>query len=810
MRADLSGDPSFLELLGRVRKTVLGAQANQDLPFERLVDALHVPRSLSHTPLYQVMLTLEEEEPDLCRLHGLDVRRMKTSTYTSAFDLTLELVAMKDGSLEAVFEYSTDLFAGETIVRMAGHFKELLGQVVLNPDARVSELPMLSQSERRQLLLDWNDTAASDPRESGLHELFEAQARLTPDAAALICEGTPYSYRVLNKRANQLAHYLRRQGIATESRVALCMERSLEMVTAMLGTLKAGAAYVPMDPLYPRERLNFMIQDSGAQLLLTQRRFVEHVHRPAVPTIALDETWSALAAMPDINGLWPTIPENLAYVLYTSGTTGEPKGIEISHGALINHSIAMSKHYGLRSADRVLQFASISFDVAAEECFPTWRAGATVVLRPNEPVPEFADFQRFVEDHKLTVLNLPTPYWAEWIGEIEQHGTAIPHSIRLVIVGSEKALPDSLIRWQRLASDRVAWCNSYGPTEATITASFFVPEGQTNWTSASTVPIGRPIANVQLYVLDQAMQPAPIGVAGELYIGGMGLARGYHLQPSRTADAFIPHCFADEPGARLYRTGDKVRRRADGNLEFLGRYDDQIKIRGFRIEPAEIECRLKQHPSVKEARVLQELPNQPDAPRDATAQPRLVGYVVLHAGATVTAQELRHFLVDRLPAYMIPGAWVILDAFPLTSRGKVDRQALRTLSAGIQKTESVVAPLQTDTERAIVEIWKNVLGLQDVGRHDNFFDLGGHSLLLGKVLAQVRSLSSRPLVMMDLFQYPTVQMLAAYVSGEGSSMKDRDSSSPVEQAQRARERRAAGTQRLKRQREQRRTTTREL
>ena len=614
LRADLSGNPSFLELLLRVRKTVLGAQANQDLPFERLVDALHVSRSLSHTPLYQVMLILEDDQLDLCRLEGLAVSRMKTSTQTSVFDLTLELVAMKDGTLEAMFEYSTDLFSGDTIARMAGHFQELLRQIVLNPESPVSELAMLSKDERRQLLLDWNDTAASYPRECCLHHLFEEQARLTPDAVAMVWNGTSYSYQFLNERANQLARYLRSQGVAMESRVVLCMERSLEMVTALLGILKAGAAYVPMDPLYPRERLGFMIQDSGAQLLLTQQRFIENFQRPTVPTIALDEVWPTVTALPGIDCPWRIVPENMAYVLYTSGTTGEPKGIEISHRALINHSTAMARHYGLRPTDRVLQFASISFDVAAEECFPTWAYGATVVLRSNEPVPAFSDFRQFIDDHRLTVLNLPTPYWAEWVDAIEQSGTPLPLSIRLVIVGSEKALPDSLVRWQRVAGDRIAWCNSYGPTETTVTASYFMPDRQKDWISASTVPIGQPIANVQFYVLDPAFQPVPIGVPGELYIGGAGLARAYHCQPARTAEKFIPDCFSRESGQRLYRTGDKVRRLADGNVEFLGRYDDQMKIRGFRVEPAEIEFWLKQHPAVKDARILQESSDQPDWP----------------------------------------------------------------------------------------------------------------------------------------------------------------------------------------------------
>lgn len=809
LRADLSGDVAFLELLGRVRKTVLGAQANQDLPFERLVDALHVPRSLSHTPLYQVMLTLEEDQPDLCRLDGLDVRRMKTSTPTSAFDLSLELLAMKDGALEVVFEYSTDLFDGETIARMAGHFQELMRQIAWNPQARVSELNMLGRDERRHLLEDCNNTAAFYSRDSSLHQLFEEQAKQTPDAVAMVWNGSSYSYRFINERANQLARYLKSQGIVMESRVALCMERSLEMVAGLLGILKAGAAYVPMDPLYPHERLGFMIRDSGAQLLLTHKRFVDNFPSQTVPIIALDEAWPNVTVLPAADCPWRVAPENLAYVLYTSGTTGEPKGIEISHRALVNHSTAMARQYGLRPADRVLQFASISFDVAAEECFPTWAAGATVVVRPNEPVPAFSDFQQFIEDHGLTVLNLPTPYWAEWIDAIEQSGTALPHSIRLVIVGSEKALPESLVRWQRLAGDRIAWCNSYGPTETTITASCFVPEGQQDWISASTVPIGRPIANVQLYVLDPALQPVPIGVAGELYIGGEGLARGYHRRPALTAERFIPDCFSRERGGRLYRTGDRVRRLADGNVEFLGRYDDQIKVRGFRVEPAEIEFWLKQHQAVKEALILQGLNSQPGSPAgERMGGLQLVGYVVPRTEGAVTAQELRSFLTERLPGYMIPAAWILLEALPLTSRGKVDRQALRSLAGRIQRAEPESAPLKTDTERAIAEIWKGVLGLQAVGRHDNFFDLGGHSLLLGKVLAQVRLLSQRPLGMVDLFQYPTVQTLAAYVGGEGPFMGNGGSDAQAGQTQQAEERRLAGSQRLKRQREQRRTITR--
>ncbi|NGZ59808.1 MAG: non-ribosomal peptide synthetase, partial [Nitrospira sp. LK265] len=768
LRVDLSGNPSFLELLTQVRKTVLQAQANQDFPFERLVEALHVPRSLSHTPLHQVMLSLEEDQPELCSLDGLDVHRMKTSTQTSAFDLTLELVAMRDGSLEAVFEYSTDLFAGETIARMAGHFQELVRQIVLNPEARLNDLGMMSQEESRHVLEECNTTAAFYPPDSCLHHLFEEQARLFPDAVALVWNGASYSYRCLNERANQVAGYLRLQGVVTESPVAICMERSLEMVVALVGVLKAGAAYVPMDPLYPRERLGFMIEDSGAHLVLTQQQFVEKFQNWTVPIIALDEVWPAVAALPDIDGPSRIVPENLAYILYTSGTTGEPKGIAISHRALVNHSTAMARHYGLQPTDRVLQFASLSFDVAAEECFPTWAAGATVILRPNEPVPAFSDFRQFIEDHGLTVLNLPTPYWAEWLDALEQTDTALPHSIRLVIVGSEKARPESLVRWQRLAGDRIAWCNSYGPTEATITASYFMPERQKGWMSASTVPIGRPIANVQLYVLTPSLQPAPIGVPGELYIGGAGLARGYHRQPARTAEQFVPHWFSREPGARLYRTGDKVRRLADGKLEFLGRYDDQIKVRGFRVEPAEIEFWVKHHPVVKDALVLQGLSDQVGASvggRPGEAQ--LIGYVVPKPKAVVTAQELRSFLAERLPRYMIPPAWVFLEAFPVTSRGKVDRHALRNVAGRMQNAEPRSAPPETDTERAIAEIWQAVLGLQAVGRHDNFFELGGDSIVSLQVIARAKQvgllLSPR-----QIFQQQTVAELAAIAGREAA------------------------------------------
>jgi len=802
LRADLSGDPPFIELLERVRKAVLGAQAHQDIPFERLVEVLEVPRSLSHTPIYQVMMVLEDNPPDLCRLDGCDVRRIATSTGTSAFDLTLEMVAQPDGSLAATFEYSTDLFAGETVARMAVHFEELLRQIVRNPSARLSELTPLSSGERANVLVECNRTAAAYPSALCLHQMFEAQTRRTPDAIALVADGgRSYSYATINERADRLAAYLRWRGIETESKVGLCMERSLEMAVGLLGVLKAGAAYVPMDPSYPAERLDFMIQDSGAKLLLTQGCNRSVSPGREVPVFALDDEWPAVAAAPVIDEPARVAPDNLAYLLYTSGTTGRPKGTAISHRSLVNHSAAMVTHYGIVPEDRVLQFASISFDVAAEECFPSWAAGAAVVLRPNEPVTAFSDLHQFVQAHGLTLLNLPTPYWADWTEVMEQSGSTLPPSVRLVVVGSEKAAPDSLVRWQQLIGDRVVWCNSYGPTEATITASYYVPGRDRSWASLSAVPIGRPIANAQLYVLDSCMQPVPSGIAGELYIGGVGLARGYHGQPELTADRFVPHAFSDKPGERLYRTGDRVRRRRDGTLEFLGRSDDQVKIRGFRVEPAEIEQRARQHDDLKDVRVF--LESGDHGGTASSRDHRLVGYAVLRENSTLSAQQLRSFLAERLPEYMVPGVWLFLDAFPLTERGKVDREALRALVRRSQETQAATSPPETTTEQAIAEIWKDVLNVPAIGRQDNFFDLGGHSLLLAKVLINLRPLSRRSLAMLDLFRYPTVQSLADYLDKSGDAPDHPGAGDEADRTPHAKERRTAGTRRLRRQREQR-------
>lgn len=606
LRADLSGDPTFHEFLAQVRATVLGAQAHQEIPFEQLVDALQVARTLGHTPLFQVMFVLENVPDDLLSLDRLSAGRVDVNTQTSVFDLTLEMALKADGSVGAVFEYSRDLFDDETIVRMAGHFQTLIHYIALSPDLQISSLTLLTEPETRQILIECNDTQAAFPDDSCLHQLMEARAEETPEAVALLCGRRSYSYAELNRKANQLARYLRAQGVGPEVPIALCVDRSLEMVVGLWGSLKAGAAYVPIDPAYPTSRQAAILRDVQPKLVLTQQRFAGNLAGHDIPLFTLDADWPVIAEYADGNLPNLSSPDNLAYILYTSGTTGQPKGAAISHRALVNHSTAVVAQYGLSSTDRVLQFASLSFDVAAEECFPTWLAGATVVLRPNEPVPAFSDFYAFLLDQAITLLNLPTPYWAGWAEEIERTGLVIPAKVRLVVVGSEKALPESLMRWQRVAGSRIAWCNSYGPTEATITASTYVPEPGIDWTRSITVPIGRPIANVELHVLDAHLQPVPFGLPGELYIGGAGLARGYHRLPALSAEKFLPHPFSQRPGERLYRTGDRARRRQDGHIEFLGRVDEQVKIRGFRIELSDIECHARQHPAVKECRVFLE------------------------------------------------------------------------------------------------------------------------------------------------------------------------------------------------------------
>lgn len=769
IRTDLSGTPSFREILNRIREVALGAYTNQDLPFEQLVEKLQPKRNLSHTPLFQVMFQLHNTPTTTLELPGLTLSPLEFDKETAKFDLTLSMVEIKQG-LIGTLEYNTDLFNAATITQMLGHFQSLLEGIVVNPDQQISKLPILSEAERQQLLVEWNNTQADYPIKQCIHNLFEAQverASLTPDAIAVVFEDQQLTYRELNQRANQLAHHLRSLGVGPEVLVGICMERSLEMMVGLLGILKAGGAYVPLDSAYPQERLALILEDAKPLVLLTQKHLVAELPKHRAKVVCIDADWEIHTfSSAQENPISSVTAENLAYVIYTSGSTGTPKGVLITHQALVNHTIAAAKAYQLQPEDRILQFASISFDVAAEELFPSWLSGSTVVIRPNR-ILAFANFLQFLEQEKLTVLNLPTAYWHDWVSDLAQTEAPLPSTLRLVIVGTEQTLPEKLALWEKLVGDlyhklpgghlRIRWLNAYGPTEATIGATIYEPLEPTTCQenqSIYRVPVGRPIANTQIYLLDKHLNPTPSGVPGELYISGVGIARGYLNRPELTAEKFIPNPFNDKSGTHLYKTGDLARYLPNGDIELLGRIDHQVKIRGFRIELGEIESKLKQHAKVREAVVVDR--------EDEEGDKRLVAYVSPHFEQTLTLTELRSFLQEKLPQYMVPSAFIVLPALPLLSNGKLDRHSLPAPETLRPEIEVAYVMPQTEVEQKIATVWQNALNIENIGIHDNFFELGGHSLLMVKVHTQLREISKTDLLLLDLFRYPTISSLAEF------------------------------------------------
>ncbi|HWQ32046.1 MAG TPA: amino acid adenylation domain-containing protein [Blastocatellia bacterium] len=764
LRTDLSGEPNFKELLRRVRETALGAYAHQDLPFEKLVDALQPERNLSYTPLFQVMFALQNLPMTAQSLPGLKLEMMEAEAPVAKFDLSLTMIESGE-RLTGEFEYNTDLFDAATIERLTAHFQTLLEAIVTNPEQSVARLPMLTADESRRILSEWNQTSAQTLPEQCVHQLFAAQAARTPDATAVICGNERLSYRELDERSTKLARHLKTLGVGPDVLVGLFIERSLALPVALLGILRAGGAYLPLDPAYPADRLAFMLKDSGIAVLLTQQHLKARLANvnSEIHLVCLDADWpliEAASAQPLPN---EATPENLAYVIYTSGSTGQPKGVMIEHRSLLNHNLAMIGSYGLQASDRVLQFASISFDVAAEEIFPAWLAGATVVLRPDGMMTG-SDLQQMIEREELTVINLPAPYWHEWVSELAATKAAPPASLRLVVTGSDRVSAERYAVWKRLAGSRVAWMNAYGPTEATITATLYAPDEHLR--PGAEIPIGKPVANTQLYILDKHQQPVPVGVPGELCLGGAGRARGYLNRPELTAEKFIEWSVVSgngqrttDSGQRLYRTGDLARWLADGNVEFLGRVDEQVKIRGFRIEPGEIEAALGEHPAVREAVVI--------AREDTPGYKRLAAYVVPHNDAVISVDELREHLRRTLPDYMIPAVFVTLAALPLTASGKVDRRALPVPEIEQQALTADEAP-RTEAEEKLLEIWQQVLGRRQFSIHDNFFAVGGDSILSIQVIARAGQ-AGLHLSPKHFFQNPTIAGLAA-VAGTAASV----------------------------------------
>jgi amino acid adenylation domain-containing protein len=740
LRADVAGDPTFRELLARVRADALGAFEHQELPLDRLVEALHPGRDLSRTPLFQVMFVFQNfVAPDLQR-SDLRLLPLESNAGNGAakFDLTL---AMADDGPEMVgsFEYDADLFDETTIVGLADRFLRLLAAATDDPSACVSDLPLLSPRERDQVVSEWNATEVDYPRSARVHQLFSEQAFRQPAAIALAWEGGSLTYRALDHRANQLAHRLTALGVGPGVLVAIAVERSPETAVALLGVLKAGGAFVPLDPSYPTERLAFMLDDARPPVLLTQSRLRDRLPATSAVVIELDAT-DALDSWPEDDPSIAVAVDDAAYVIYTSGSTGIPRGAVVSYGGLANHAQAAADLFGLAPRDRVLQFASLSFDIAIEELFPAWSRGATVVLRGGDEVLDPVRFTQHVAEHSISVLDLPTAYWHAWVHDLKTRGGTLPPSLRLVVVGGERAQASVFAMWRSLGGDGVRWINTYGPTETTVIATSHEPDGAVG----HEIPIGRPIANATTYVLDDHLRPLPVGVAGELFIGGMGVGLGYWNRPELTAERFLPDPFASRAGSRMFKTGDRVRWRTDGQLEFLGRRDEQVKIRGYRVEPGEIEAALLALPGVDATAVIAAVGPEGEA--------RLHAYFV---GAP-DAETLRRALRGTLPAPMIPATFTRLSALPMTPTGKTDRRALPAPATSASLPIASAAP-RDPIEARLANVWEEVLGIRPVGVTDSFFDLGGHSLLAIRLLARVEEAFGRRLPLPSLFLGPTVE-----------------------------------------------------
>jgi amino acid adenylation domain-containing protein len=747
LRTDLAGNPTFTELLARVRENALDAYTHQDLPFEKLVEELAPSRDLSRNPLFQVMFVLQNAPGAGLSLPEVQASRVRLAGQGAKFDLTLSVNETATG-LRGSWEYSSDLFDTVTIERMAGHFKTLLEGIVAHGQQRIGQLPLLSPAERDQLLVQWNDTAADYPQDRCLQQLFEEQAARTPEAVAVVFEAQRLTYAQLNERANQLAHHLVSLGVGPEVLVGICLERSLELVVGLLGILKAGGAYVPLDPAYPRERLAFMLQDTAAPVLLTQEGLLGQLPKYEGRTLCLDRDWPAMAKHPVDNPIVRTTSESLVYVLYTSGSTGKPKGVMIEHRSLVNFLHWLQHTFPISSADRVLQITPTSFDISVVELFwPLLAAAAMDIARPgahrvgNELI-------ELIEQRETTILQVVPSILST---ATEEQGLTKLKSLRRVFTAGE-ALGSELM--QRFYSQSAAeLIDAYGPTETTVYSTFWRCQRDR---AGAVVPIGRPIANTQIYILNEQREPVPVGVPGELYIGGTGLARGYLNRPELTAEKFVPDPLSARSGARLYRTGDLARYLPDGKIEFLGRIDHQVKLRGLRIELGEIEAVLAEHPAVRHAVVLV----REDAPGDK----RLVAYMVQTDPSADCAEALRAFLRERLPDYMVPSAYVLLDRLPLTPNGKLDRKALPAPESGTGKILGDQDQPATRLELELVHIWQRLFNRQGIGRFDNFFDLGGHSLLAVRLVAEIEKLLGHKLPIITLFHSPTIELLARRLS----------------------------------------------
>ena len=755
-RTNLSSNPTFKELLASVREVALGAYNHQDLPFEKLVEILQPERDLSHNPLHQVVFYLRNVPTPEIKLPGVTLSNLEIEQKTAKFDLALGLEEGLEG-INGTLEYSEDLFDASTARRIAGHFITLLESIAANPEQRISNLPILTKPEQQQLLFEWNNTQSELPKNQCVHGLFEAQTERTPDAIAVVFKNEYLTYLELNKKANNLASYLQKIGVNPEVLVGIYVERSLEMMVGLLGILKAGGAYVPLDPAYPPERLAFMLEDAKISVLLTQKKLLETLPKNSASLVFLDADWEGISSCDEpVVGLQNS--SNLAYVIYTSGSTGKPKGVQISHASVVNFLSSMRQQLAIADRDVWLAVTSLSFDIAALELFLPITTGSRVVVASREVASNGEKLLETLTNSGATVMQATPASWkmllaAGWQGNNQ-----------LKILCGGEALPRQLAN-QLLLRGAAVW-NLYGPTETTIWSTLYQVDCKDE-----SVSIGRPIANTQIFILDRYLMPVPIGVFGELHIGGAGLSRGYLNRPELTAEKFIPNPFAKDPihasfilhpsslilSERLYKTGDLARYLPDGNIEFMGRSDHQVKVRGYRIELGEIEETLRQHPAVQDAAAI--------AGDDGSGNQRLVAYVVLDPDKLPSISNLRGYLQEKLPEYMVPSAFVTLESLPLTPNGKLDRRALPQKCDRVSEETAFTAP-QTPTEKELAQIWMAVLELEKVGINESFFDIGGHSLMAMQLVSRVRTRFGVELPLYDFYAAPTIQNLAELIEEE--------------------------------------------
>ncbi len=761
LRFELEDNPNFDQLLPRVQTMFQNALSNQDVPFEKIIDALQLERDTSYTPLFQVMFIYQQNPLKKIALRDLEIEPLQVDTGTAKFDLSLAIVEDAQ-QFRGMFEFNSDLFRAQTIERMINHFHNLLKEIVSDSQKPVLNLNLLSEEEKKHIVQGYNRFRQQEVKPGqNVVNLFEARVKSNPDQTAIIFHDQKLSYQFLNERANQLAHYLRSKGVGHESIVGLSLERSPDLIIGLLGILKAGAAYLPIDPAYPEERIAYIVEDSQINILVTQRKLSEQFKNKNLDTVCIDDLAHPFLQQPLTNPQVPIEPENIAYLIYTSGSTGKPKAVMVPHGSLVNHALAMQKIYHIQPEDRMLQYISISFDASAEEIYPTLTGGATLVLAPAAGEISGNDFLNLINEHKISILHLPVPVWHYLIDFFQEQKQPIPESVRLMLVGGEAPSVQKLSLSAKLTNHPLTFMNLYGPTEATITTTCFQLDLKPNQqVELNVIPIGTPIPNARVYILDEALQPVPSGVVGEIYIGGSGITRGYLNRADITAERFIPDPFSSTPGARLYRTGDLGRFTSTGDIIFVGRRDFQVKVRGFRIELGEIETALEKHPAVKQAIVLA---------KGDERNTRLVAYIIPEKDVSLTIAELRSFLGSTLPEYMVPSYFVAMEKFPTTPTGKVDRKRLPEPHLTRDELGDDYVPPRNDKEKILVEIWQELLKLPKIGVKDNFFELGGDSILSIQVIARANQKGLK-ITPKQLFEYPTIEGLAA-VAEEGVAIQ---------------------------------------